>query len=77
MLSRGKSFRGTLRKTVDAAGMLWYNETKEVRPMDWETTTAQGLEDTNARYDAACKRVLSEKSIFQCDGEEENPAKRI
>ncbi len=34
--------------------------------MDWETTTAQGLyaADTNARYDAACKRVLSEKSIL-------------
>ena len=34
--------------------------------MDWETTTAQGLHITelSARYDAACKRVLSEKSIL-------------
>ena len=37
-----------------------------MRPMDWETTTAQGLHITelSARYDAACKRVLSEKSIL-------------
>ena len=32
--------------------------------MDTETTMAQGLADTNARYDAACKRVLSEKFIL-------------
>ncbi len=32
--------------------------------MDTETTMAQGLADTNARYDAACKRVLSEKYIL-------------
>jgi len=31
-----------------------------------ETTVAQGLHaaDDNARYDAACKRVLSEKAIL-------------
>ena len=35
-------------------------------PMEWESTTAQGLHITqlSARYDAACKRVLSEKSIL-------------
>ncbi len=34
--------------------------------MEWESTTAQGLHITqlSARYDAACKRVLSEKSIL-------------
>ena len=32
--------------------------------MDTETTMAQGLADTNARYDAACKRGLSEKYIL-------------
>ena len=32
--------------------------------MDTETTMAQGLADTNARYDAACKRVLLEKYIL-------------
>ena len=42
----------------------WYNGPEAVRPMDTETTMAQGLADTNARYDAACKRVLSEKYIL-------------
>ena len=42
----------------------WYNGPEAVRPMDTETTMAQGLADTNARYDAACKRVLSEKFIL-------------
>ena len=32
--------------------------------MDIGTTMAQGLADTNARYDAACKRVLSERFIL-------------
>ncbi len=34
--------------------------------MDSETTIAQGLHttDDSAGYDAACKRVLSEKSIL-------------
>jgi len=39
---------------------------KEVRTVDGETTIAQGLHttDVSAGYDAACKRVLSEKAIL-------------
>ena len=39
---------------------------REVRTMDEQTTLAQGLHvtDDSAGYDAACKRVLSEKAIL-------------
>lgn len=39
---------------------------RKVRPVDEQTTMAQGLHatDDSAGYDAACKRVLSEKAIL-------------
>ena len=45
---------------------LWYNYIEDVRTVEVETTIAQGLHttDDSAGYDAACKRVLSEKAIL-------------
>lgn len=45
---------------------LWYNVIKKVKILDEETTISQGLHttDDSAGYDAACKRVLSEKVIL-------------
>lgn len=39
---------------------------KKVKTVDEETTIAQGfhITDDSAGYDAACKRVLSEKAIL-------------
>ena len=42
------------------------SEKKKVKPVAEETTMSQGLHatDDSAGYDAACKRVLSEKAIL-------------